>query len=586
MIRCLRLTLLLLLINFSVFAAEGGDSWAQVQKTGKGTITAFWYDIDPFIYTSSKGQLQGVEYELMEAFVTYVRQKYNYDLRIKWENAGSFQSIYDKVKNHTSPGIFGWSFFSVTPERKQEVNFTPPYMPDLNILVTSNELPLYDATKPFMDNLPALQAFTMAHTTMEDDLKKLQAGRGFNISNEYDDYEVIRKIASRKNGFGYVPLTIYVVALQKGIKVKRQHILVTERPGFAGVFSKNSDWGPVVNEYFQSFACKRKTDSLLAKYLGSEIGRIIMDGPGTNEDVQQSADIELLTKERELVSQRLIETALQVEQQKMMRNITIAGALVIIVMCGLLFNRYRTKKKMNDLLMERNSVITRQHREIALMNRKLQMKVLQAQMNPHFIFNSLNHMQYYITQGDKSIALKYVSRFSRFMRLMMQQANETAISIADEIQMLEQYLGMEQIRFEGKFSYDLQVAANVPVNDITIPPLLLYHYVENALYHGIMNSERHGQIDIKFSFSNNKIICSIRDNGIGRTAAEMIAKRKAGISPTPYSDLTKERIQIMNEDIPGSVSIVKEDIGDAEGTLVMISFALQLPVAKEALQPA
>ncbi|MRG48912.1 transporter substrate-binding domain-containing protein [Chitinophaga sp. SYP-B3965] len=581
MIRLLRITIIILFTGFPTFAGgvNGGDSWAQVQKAGKGTITAFWYDIDPFIYTSPKGQLQGVEFELMESFVKYVKQKYSYDLTIRWENAGSFESIYSKVKNHKEPGIFGWSFFSITPERRQEVNFTPPYMPDLNILVTSNELPLYSTPQPFMDNLRMLQGYTMAHTTMEDDLRKLQSRENFTIYSEYDDYEVLRKIAGRQNGFGYIPLTIYVVALQKGIKVKRQHILVTERPGFAGIFSKSSDWGPVVNEYFQSFAAKRKTDSLLAKYLGSEIGRIIMDGPGTNDTAQQSADIELLTKERELVSQRLIETALQVEHQKMMRNISIAGALMIVIMTGLLYNRYRTKKRLNDQLMQRNSIITRQHGEIELMNRKLQMKVLQAQMNPHFIFNSLNHMQYYINQGDKSIALKYVGRFSRFMRLIIQQANVSTVSIAEEILMLEQYLGMEQIRFTGKFSYDLQVAADVPVNDIRIPPLLLYHYVENSLYHGIMNSDRHGEISIKFYCTAHELVFSIQDNGIGRAAAKLIALQKAGVSPTPNSDLTTERIHIMNEDIPGSVSITKEDVTGG-GTLVVIGFALEFATAK------
>lgn len=575
MIRCLRLTIIALFLTFPAFAQT--DSWAKVQKAGTGTITAYWYDIDPFIYTSPQGKLQGVEYELMEGFVAYVKQKYGDDLSVKWENTGSFQSIYDKVKNHTEPGVFGWSFFSVTPERMQEVNFTPPYMPDLNVLVTSNELPLYTATQPFMDNLSLMQGFTMAHTTMEDDLKKLQAHHNFSIHSEYDDYEVLKKIAGRKNGFGYIPLTIYVVALQKGIKVKRQHILVTERPGFAGIFSKNSDWGPVVNEYFQSFACKRKTDSLLAKYLGTEIGRIIMDGPGTNETAHESADIELLTKERELVSQRLIETALQVEHQKMMRNFYIGGLLLVVIMIGLLYNRYRTKKRLNDQLMQRNSIITRQHGEIGVMNRKLQMKVLQAQMNPHFIFNSLNHMQYYISQGEKSVALKYVSRFSRFMRLMMQQANVTAISIAEETDMLEQYMGMEQLRFEGKFTYDLQVADDVPVNDVSIPPLLLYHYVENALYHGILNSERKGHIIIRFSYTDGRIICSIQDNGIGRAAAKLIEDKKAGISPTPYSDLTKERIQIMNNDVPGSITILKEDVINGPGTIVLIGFAINIP---------
>src|SRR5690606_4184748 len=372
-------------------------------------------------------------------------------------------------------------------------------MPDINVLVTNELMTTFTNESAFLDTIAHLRGYTMQHTAMEDDMEKLIRGFDIPISRQYDDYEILEKIASDGNAFGYVPLTVYVVSLQKGIKVKRQHLFATERPGLAGIFPKASDWQPVVNEYFQSFECKRLVNTLLAKYLGSEIGGIILEGPGASPDRQRDAELELVTKEREIVSQRLASTLLASQRDKILRNVSILMIAIAIIIVILIYNRYRMKTRLTKLLTQRNTVIGKQHRDIERINRKLHMRVLQAQINPHFVFNSLNDLQYYINKGDTATSLSYVSRFSRFIRELLAQANTPEISLTQEEKFLKLYLDLEKIRFAGKFEYVIETDEETPSDLAGLPPLIIYHYVENALYHGILNLDGKGEIKVLFS---------------------------------------------------------------------------------------
>lgn len=569
---------LVLGVGMIAASAQEMDSWATIQKNGGGTITALWYDIDPFIFEGQNGELQGVEFELMESFVTWIKKRYGYEVRVKWSDAGSFNAIYDRVHQASNHGLFGWSFFSITPERRQEVGFTPPYMPDINVLVTNELMPTFTNESAFLDTIAHLHGYTMQYTAMEKDMEKLIRGFDIPISRQYDDYEILEKIASDGNAFGYVPLTVYVVSLQKGIKVKRQHLFATERPGLAGIFPKASDWQPVANEYFQSFECKRLVNTLLAKYLGSEIGGIILEGPGASPDRQRDAELELVTKEREIVSQRLASTLLASQRDKILRNVSILMIAIAIIIVILIYNRYRMKTRLTKLLTQRNTVIGRQNRDIERINRRLHMRVLQAQINPHFLFNSLNDLQYYINKGDTSTSLSYVSRFSRFIRELITQANEPEITLAQEERFLSLYLELEKMRYGGKFDYAIAMADGTPRDITGIPPLIIYHYVENALYHGILNIAGKGEVTIAFSYHEPYLICTITDNGCGREAVKARNQKRDANDTTPYKGLLRDRIRVLNEEVPDRVLVNVKDLVSPNGTSAGTQVELRLLV--------
>lgn len=145
-------------------------------------------------------------------------------------------------------------------------------------------------------------------------------------------------------------------------------------------------------------------------------------------------------------------------------------------------------------------------------------KMLRAQVNPHFIYNSLNSIQYLITNNDRVPAIKYLSKFGRLVRNILESSIETNVVLVDEIKMLNDYLELESLRFDNTFSYEITVGNTIDVNAVEIPFMLLQPLVENAIIHGLLPKKGTlKKVSIVFSKSDNIINCAIEDNGVGRS---------------------------------------------------------------------
>lgn len=453
--------------------ATGTDSWQQVKAAKQGTITCLWYPIEPFIYRNPVGELCGLEYDLMEGLKAYLSDSLGIQLQIRWVNAGRFEKIYPAIKAADQSGLFGLSYYSITPERRREVAFSPPYMPDLNVMVTHAALPNYPGLQEFALALPGLKAYTMKHTTMEEDVLKLKKilHLEFEVSSQLDDYEILKTISTTPNSFGYVPLSIYVVALQRGIKIKRQVAMGTSREGLAAILPLKSDWQQVINAYFLRPATTLQIDRLTAKYLGSEVSDIILKASLADSLRTQASDMELLIKEREMVTSRLVETALEVARRKQQNVITVITFAGLAILLLVLYSRYRVKQKLSQQLNKQNQLITRQYNEIAAANTRIELKMLQAQLNPDFLYNSLNAIQYFVVQGNPKNALTYINRFSVFLRTLMAYQHLNEVAAAQEADLLDRYLWLEKERFAEKFSYKV-VRPEVLPPQYVMPPLL------------------------------------------------------------------------------------------------------------------
>jgi ligand-binding sensor domain-containing protein len=182
------------------------------------------------------------------------------------------------------------------------------------------------------------------------------------------------------------------------------------------------------------------------------------------------------------------------------------------------------------------------HRKIIL-KEKLQvseLKALTAQMNPHFIFNTLNTIQrFYMTQ-ETLVANKLLSRFSTLIRRILDNTSRSFITIEDEVSFLKNYLEIEQTRFNQKFTYDVTVDASIDASVTEIPTMLIQPFVENAIIHGLTPLEHHGKIQISFIRENDFIKVSIDDNGVGRNTTRQQDHIPRGIA------LIKERLTILN----------------------------------------
>ncbi len=206
---------------------------------------------------------------------------------------------------------------------------------------------------------------------------------------------------------------------------------------------------------------------------------------------------------------------------------------------------------------------------------KVEMAALRAQMNPHFIFNALNSIEYFIISNEQETAVDYLNRFSRLVRLILQNSQNTLVPLKDDLEALRLYIEIENMRFDNLFDYDLRFSENINPATVLITPLLLQPYVEHAIWHGLMQKkEGRGKISVSIRKESNSLICILEDNGIGRTAAKKIKSKSATKGKSYGMKITKDRLEALNQlgDAKASIQIfdLKDNFGKAKGTRIEI----------------
>lgn len=206
---------------------------------------------------------------------------------------------------------------------------------------------------------------------------------------------------------------------------------------------------------------------------------------------------------------------------------------------------------------------------------EVRMKALRSQLNPHFVFNSLNSIQYYIQVNEKKLARNYLSKFARLMRLFLESSHNDLISLRQEIEQLSLYLELEKMRFEDKWEYDLNVEHQIDTDSFLIPPMILQPIIENSINHGLGSLKgRKGQLNISFKSRDQNIVIDVEDNGIGRQASQKMQKLALKKHNSLSTSITKERIELFNQSKKGKIVIEYIDKVDNEnqslGTLAIV----------------
>jgi sensor histidine kinase YesM len=217
----------------------------------------------------------------------------------------------------------------------------------------------------------------------------------------------------------------------------------------------------------------------------------------------------------------------------------------------------------------------------------LERAALQAQMNPHFIFNCLNSIQNYILQSEKESAILYLGRFAGLVRSVLNASVSGKISLEEELSLLNNYLALEKLRFKDRFTYEVKVAENLNVFDVYIPPLLIQPYVENALLHGISGKVSGGEVSVFFEKKANDLEVSIQDNGVGMTGNG--TKAKSTISHKSFGmSITRNRLELLKNKQENEVvhtRTIYDKHGQISGTKVTILIGLKQDFFETTLKP-
>jgi tetratricopeptide (TPR) repeat protein len=229
----------------------------------------------------------------------------------------------------------------------------------------------------------------------------------------------------------------------------------------------------------------------------------------------------------------------ELNQQKTNRNFLMGGAGLVIVASGILFWSFQRR---------RDAKSKQQEAELKAEIADTEMKVMRLQMNPHFIFNSLNSISDYIQKNNSQEADVYLSKFAKVMRMTLENSEQQAIPLEDDLMALELYMQLEAKRLNDKFTYEIKVADDIDKENTLVPPMIFQPFVENSIWHGISKKEGKGHILIEIRKEGEMLHCVIDDDGIGRKGpvfdtneAAIKEKRSLGMK------ITKARIDMENK---------------------------------------
>jgi tetratricopeptide (TPR) repeat protein len=318
-------------------------------------------------------------------------------------------------------------------------------------------------------------------------------------------------------------------------------------------------------EYHRLFAAMQ--DSVL----NEETSRRLSELQTKYEAGEKDKKIAILAKEK-LVQQT------EAQRQALLQK-ALAGGLFLVTVIALLFmyllgQRMKTQK----ILMAKNQEITE-----ANLNRRmseLEMKALRAQMNPHFIFNCMNSINRMILDGDTNCASRYLVKLSKLIRLMLENSENTSVSLAMELTMLDAYLQLENLRFKGRIRYEVSVQEAIDQENTFLPSMVLQPFVENAIWHGLMHKEKHepGHIRICIEEAEDILTCVIEDNGVGREMASALSSRSVVSRKSMGLQITEERLRLFNKGNAGplvQITDLKDPLDQALGTRVDIHVPLR-----------
>lgn len=327
--------------------------------------------------------------------------------------------------------------------------------------------------------------------------------------------------------------------------------LMEDPSGLAEVWKMRSTLDSAQNNFKDAFLSFKKYS-------------VLKDSLFNDEKAQEVATLEMsyaFSKKEDSIRSENEQIALaassEIKRQSTIRNTTIIAGIALITAGLVSFIFYKRK---------RDAVQKQQVAEFKTDVMETEMKALRSQMNPHFIFNSLNSISDYISKNNIPEADRYLSKFAKLMRLILENSEQKEVLLEDDLKALELYMQLEALRLNHKFDFTIDVDASIDASSTLVPPLMLQPFVENSIWHGIAKKEGKGQINIAVKkFENDMINCIVEDNGVGRLAGRSEnddQKKSLGMK------ITQSRIDVLNKLNNARASIELSDL--AQGLKVEV----------------
>ena len=251
------------------------------------------------------------------------------------------------------------------------------------------------------------------------------------------------------------------------------------------------------------------------------------------------------------------------EEAKSSKMKLLFGVLIALLLFGigfLIYNRSQLKKRLTL------------QKELA----EYEQKALHLQMNPHFVFNCLGSISSFIVQNGTDSAIKYLSKFSKLMRLTLEYSKESLIPIDREIESLQNYLELERLRFNNMFNFEINKSQDIE-DDVSLAPLLIQPFVENAIIHGVIPKKEIGNIVVDFSLGDDILICTITDDGIGINTSKKNKEHSVVAHKSMALDIIKKRLEMISSSTSRDATLSVEELKN-KGVVMGTQVELRLPL--------
>ncbi len=292
------------------------------------------------------------------------------------------------------------------------------------------------------------------------------------------------------------------------------------------------------------------------------------DSINANENVRNSvrAEMNFEFEKKEALQKKEQEKreVIYNEEEKRHQQQIFFVILFVLLLFGIVFLIYNRMQLKNNLTLQK---------ELA----EYEQKALHLQMNPHFVFNCLGSISSFIVQNGTDSAIKYLSKFSKLMRLTLEYSKESLIPIDKEIESLQNYLELEQLRFNNKFNFSIFKSKEIE-DDMALPPLLLQPFVENAIIHGVIPKKELGTISIRFEIHNESLLCTVQDNGIGFQQSKALKVNSVVAHKSMALDITQKRLEMIESVTSQKTSVTMEEIKNNSGDILGTKATLILPI--------
>ncbi|TMM58761.1 tetratricopeptide repeat protein [Maribacter algarum] len=332
----------------------------------------------------------------------------------------------------------------------------------------------------------------------------------------------------------------------QGLKIAEEKSLISEASQANRLLS---ELNKEQRNFEKALTYNLKAEELQEQILNTSTVRYVNDIMFRYDSQKRSNEIEVLAKEKEIVELNLRK-----------KNTTLLiSAIVLALLAGIFYILYRQYQLKNE-----KKLLT------------LEQSMLRSQMNPHFLFNSLNSIKLYIINNEQKNAVHYLNKFSKLVRKILEASSLREIPLAEELETVELYMNIENIRFSNEIDFEIKISDEIDPHTVKIPSLILQPFLENALWHGLSSKtgEKKIVLNVRKASDENFIHISITDNGIGRMASEEIKQSKVLKRKSVGIDITKERLSNFSRDYLNSFNLQILDLytedGKPEGTKVLL----------------